>query len=1145
MAGPRFAMQLGHSASGVVSVAVSSDARFALTGDSQGIACLWHLETGAEIRRFTGHGGNAQVAVALSTSGQLALTGSGEGVAYVWDAATGSEVSRVSHGAAITSLAFSPDERSFLTNGQDGVVRVWSLASTNELSSVAGHNAIYEPLRGEVLTVEGRSSVHVWDAKRGFFLRAPKHCHNLVWSVAYSPDGRLLVTSGTDDSKGTKASVCLRDANTQRELWRYEIDGTDWTASLGFSPDGKLVFVGGPGAPYGFRGVKVLDSASGSLLWHFADDADGNCNTAISSNGKVLVTKHTKHPSIAVWDINRRIELKKLEGQASVVSAIDVSPDGYLILVGTRGLGAVLWDIHTSQSRVMWKGSANVSSAAFSPKGELAVVGTDWEAFLLDTKTGGVVAKLAGHSPFDGVESVAFSPSGELVATGSSNSVRVWDTCGQQLFSLQEHGIGKGLAFSPQGEQILTAGNSALVWDLKTHRIVKRFGTQYVEAVAYSPDGSSLLTAGIDGPARLWDSGSGDLRGLYSQETALPFKAALSFSRDGKSFLMASGDSGVARLWRIGAQREQIHFDHEEAITDVAFSRDGAFVLTGGQDGSVRIWETSKGRELARLVSIRDGTWAVVTPDQRFDTNNLEEIRGFSWLMPDDPLAPLRPEIFMRDYYEPRLLARSLAGETFNPLPSLADLNRVQPEVEIVDIQPENGSPDEVVVTVVVRGVERDFGADLRKKTWKSGVYDLRLFRDGQLVGQYPRIEAPRAEGNASEAGLLQWSQDHKILQGTGSQRVPFRHVRLPRREGLKEVEFSAYAFNADRVKSATALKSYTLPDLPVRKGRAYVIGVGVSAYEDPSWDLKYADADARRLLEVLPPQLEATEQYDDVVPIPLFADREGGAGPSVANATKTNIEGVLDLLAGRPVATEVRHAIPNADRVQQARPEDLVLISYSSHGYADLGGNFYLFPYDIGPSTSGKVSDELLRRAISSAELSLWLRDVDAGELVMVVDACHSAASVDSPKFKPGPMGSRGLGQLAYDKGMRILASTRANDVAWESPKIQQGLLTYVLVREGLEEGHADFEPEDEVIGVREWLQYGVKRVPELYRAMCEGKVNDAQLVAFDGRRDVPVPEAGDENMVNLQQPCLFDFRGANDDIRLVVRTRVRTRSD
>ena len=52
------------------------------------------------------------------------------------------------------------------------------------------------------------------------------------------------------------------------------------------------------------------------------------------------------------------------------------------------------------------------------------------------------------------------------------------------------------------------------------------------------------------------------------------------------------------------------------------------------------------------------------------------------------------------------------------------------------------------------------------------------------------------------------------------------------------------------------------------------------------------------------------------------------------------------------------------------------------------------------------------------------------------------------------------------YDKGMRILASTRADDVAWETAETQQGLLSYALVHDGLEEREADFRPADDRIG-------------------------------------------------------------------------------
>lgn len=77
--------------------------------------------------------------------------------------------------------------------------------------------------------------------------------------------------------------------------------------------------------------------------------------------------------------------------------------------------------------------------------------------------------------------------------------------------------------------------------------------------------------------------------------------------------------------------------------------------------------------------------------------------------------------------------------------------------------------------------------------------------------------------------------------------------------------------------------------------------------------------------------------------------------------------------------------------------------------------------------------------------------------------------------------MGSRGLGQLAYDKGMRILVASQIEDVALESRLLRQGLLTYALVEDGLEAWQADFQPEDPTIFLKEWLQYAVERVPKL----------------------------------------------------------------
>jgi uncharacterized caspase-like protein len=334
----------------------------------------------------------------------------------------------------------------------------------------------------------------------------------------------------------------------------------------------------------------------------------------------------------------------------------------------------------------------------------------------------------------------------------------------------------------------------------------------------------------------------------------------------------------------------------------------------------------------------------------------------------------------------------------------------------------------------------------------------------------------------------------------------------------------------------------YSLPkDIQPVKGKAYIITVGVNAYENPVWDLQYAANDAKRLQQVINDRLGKMQEYEEIVPITLLSDYGKKDNNRILNepsATKANFHLVLDLLSGKPATAQMLKAIPNAGRIQKVNPEDLVLISFSSHGYADNSGEFYFFPYDIGNGDGRAINDSLLKKAISSAELSLWLRDVDAGEMVMIVDACHSAATVEGEGFKPGPMGSRGLGQLAYDKGMRILTASQADDVALESDLIKQGLLTYALVRDGIEAGQADFKPKDKIITVAEWLAYGVDRVPKLYE---EVKAGNLQSFGRGEESKGKILHFTDKEKSSLkkkqasQQPSLFDFSKKKPDVFLI----------
>lgn len=78
--------------------------------------------------------------------------------------------------------------------------------------------------------------------------------------------------------------------------------------------------------------------------------------------------------------------------------------------------------------------------------------------------------------------------------------------------------------------------------------------------------------------------------------------------------------------------------------------------------------------------------------------------------------------------------------------------------------------------------------------------------------------------------------------------------------------------------------------------------------------------------------------------------------------------------------------------------------------------------------------------------------------------------------------MNSKGLAQLAYEKGMYVLAAAQSYQAALEAAQLGHGLLTYALVQEGLRKGEADSRAaRDGRIVVREWFDYAAERVPRM----------------------------------------------------------------
>jgi WD40 repeat protein len=556
---------------GVLSLAFAPDGSQILAGCRDGSIRLWDAKTAKEVMRFAGHKGGV-ISVCFSPGGKYILSGGGDFQARIWAAATGTELRCLNgHGSAVEGVAWSPDGRLVATASWDKTVRLWDVRGGVQIRRFEAANSdlprcvAFSPDGHRLLAGYGSKlaagkwvpgddqGLRLWDADKGTELLHLRLDGHIVRSAAFSPDGTRALSGDQD------GGLSLWDLGAGKLLLRDTTHGAGtWVSAVAFAPDGNRALSAG--------------SDQTVRLWHWPN------------MGKAVADR----PRPALEDVE--IPEGLLEAHKEMVFAVAVSPDGKYLLSGGGGV---------------------LKDNKYQP-------GKENLAILWDLKTEKPKFRLEGHT--DSVRAVAFAPNGKRAATaGEDQKICLWDVeTGRKVSTWttaggQRPGSVHALAFSPDGRSLVSGGAALTLWNVATGK-GDRFERQpgFISGVAFARDGQLVLSGAGDGTTRLWNTATGkELRQIPQGNGSVE---AVAWSHDGRSVatgLAGAREEDAARLWGVvvAAAGNSVatsvtllrHLQGHTAGADaVAFSPDDKLLATGSMDGTVRVWDATWGKEVAR-----------------------------------------------------------------------------------------------------------------------------------------------------------------------------------------------------------------------------------------------------------------------------------------------------------------------------------------------------------------------------------------------------------------------------------------------------------------------------------------------------------------------------------------------------------------
>jgi len=935
------------------------------------------------------------------------------------------------HAARINDLMFTADGKTLISVSDDKTIRVWNSTNGTLRKTIRGQigkgamgkltaGAISPD--GQLLAVGGYLPddeirlIHLNTGKQVAVLLGHS---NVITDLSFSGDGTLLASASGDKTVKVwriPPIVSGGRLNGSPELSATFNDHENAVYSLAFSPvEGKIASV----------------SIDGKLVMHY-----------INSNGKSTGAS------------------KKLVGHEGGIYCLDFSPDGRFIATGGLDARIFLWDNNGDfYNELSWKNDQlnsrldDIFSISFSHEMN-KLVATTTKAIVAEVPYGLSLGTFVGHD--NTIRATDFAPvrsskGNEVVATagGTNNEIYIWDAEDGTVFQ-NMHGEGLAVwsvAFGKNYE--IAFGNSYTNADPSNRGpLEKTFNFSTLEMGLQTPEENSFnRTRNIYRGIRLNQTDAntlkiGNVGTIVHDETSGRTIRTFTFTPNGN---IVVGSAGSLRLYNQSGALLREFQGHTGEVWSVSVSEDGSRMVSASNDQTIKLWNLETGENLATLFVTRNNEWICYTPQGYYQASaGGEQYIGWQINKGRNSTAEYYPvKAFSKQFFKPDLVMLTVESGAF--INAVTTFEEIKEEPVIVKTEEEI---IEVIETILPPKVEwlypdADF-TEVSKNLIKIKarvtsdipITEVKVLLDGRPVSSQRGFKVEKADSPTKK-----WVEfDIPLVNEESTLQIFAANENSKAVSAERIVRYKQGKANRDDnvVVQADDELTFDVIDYVV-KPNLYLLSIGVSNFQNTSYNLNYCDDDAEGITAAFKGRQKRL--YKNVIAHQLTNEE----------ATKENILNEFMWLQ------------------ENVTQKDVVVIFIASHGF-NQDNHFYILPHD------GNVED-LVNTGVDWATFGQVLGQLPS-KVLMFLDACHSGQLGTNVGIANNTEALRNLSSEEY--GVVIMSASTGAESSLENPEWGHGAFTLALL-EGIEQGYADILPKDKTVFLRELDTYVFTRVREL----------------------------------------------------------------